>query len=470
MPLVSRHLTAIERKSLSYPARQSLMDGVITGDVLDFGSGRGGDSRRLEEMGFRVTAWDPHFSPTQAVESDTVLMTYVVNVIEDIGERHAAVSEAWNLSRKTLVVSARLIWEQRRLRGASHEDGVVTSRNTFQRLFSSQELRTFVAKVTGARVVLASPGVVYAFRDDKERLAFLSRRVARRMDWVESEDSQTALASLVGFAEERGRMAILEEMPEDVRHFTRHIRYADLKRTVTKAADPDKLVDAQRRSTLNTLLLMGMEVFNGRGRFSDLPESAQADVRAFFTSYREVCQRSDRLLRKLRDDTYVRGAMRNSPGKLSQTALYVHASAIDTLPVVLRLYEHCAAMVAGRPSLWNLVKLTHEGRKVSWLDYPEFESDPHPRLASSYHVDLLSLKTGYSDYSSSMNRPLLHRKHEFLASDDPAVPKYRRLTAAEARAGLYRSPSTIGTENGWEAALESCGMELKGHRLVRRND
>lgn len=467
---VHRHRTAISRAALSYPARQALQDGVVTGKVLDFGSGRGGDSLRLTELGFEVAAWDPHFSPGRPAESDTVLMTYVVNVIEDPAERRAALAEAWRLSRNTLVVSARLIWDKRRVRGTAHEDGIVTSRNTFQHLFSSEELRAFVAEMTGAKVLQASPGVVYAFRDDRERLAFLSRRVARKVDWVQSEDSQTALASLVSFAEDRGRMALLEEMPDDVLHFTQHIRYADLKRAVTRAADPDKTADAQRRSTLNALLLLGMEVFNGRGRFSDLPLSVQADVRSFFQSYREACQRADRLLLKLRDDTYLRGAMRNSPGKLTPTALYVHARATDGMPVVLRLYEHCAAMVAGRPRAWNIIKLAHNGRRVSWLDYPEFDSDPHPRLASSYHVDLFTLKTGYSEYTHSSNRPLLHRKHEFLAAGDPDAAKCRRLTEAEVRAGLYRRPELIGTEQGWEEVLERNGVVLKGHRLVHRTN
>lgn len=468
MESVARHRTAIARGALSYPARQALMDGVVVGEVLDFGSGRGGDSFRLSEMGRSVSAWDPHFTPEPPSEADTVLMTYVVNVIEDPAERRSALLHAWELTRQVLVVSARLTWDQRRVRGLAHEDGVITSRNTFQHLFSSQELRAFVADVTGAKVLNASPGVVYAFREDRERLAFLSRRVARRVEWLHSEDSQGALASLVAFTEERGRMALLEEMPEDVLHFTRHVRYADLKRTVKNAADPERFADAGRRTTLNTLLLLGMEVFSGRGRFSDLPLAVQADVRAFFKSYREVCQRSDRLLLKLRDDTYVRGAMRNSPGKLTPTALYVHARAVERLPVVLRLYEHCAAMVAGRPGAWNLIKLAHDGRKVSWLDYPLFDSDPHPRLSSSYHVDLFSLKTGYSDYTRSSNKPLLHRKHEFLAADDPDVGKYRRLTTAEVRAGLYRRPETIGTEQGWEDALQACGVTLKGHRLIRR--
>jgi hypothetical protein len=54
-----------------------------------------------------------------------------------------------------------------------------------------------------------------------------------------------------------------------------------------------------------------------------------------------------------------------------------------------------------------------------------------------------------------------------LAPDDSDVAKYRRLTEAEVRAGLYEQPHLIGTEKGWEAELARCGRQLRGHRLVR---
>jgi DNA phosphorothioation-associated putative methyltransferase len=197
--------------------------------------------------------------------------------------------------------------------------------------------------------------------------------------------------------------------------------------------------------------------------------SLQLNVRAFFSSYKEACMRADRLLLKLGDDAYVKGAMRASKvGKLTPTALYVHRRAIDQMPTVLRLYEHCASIAAGRPASWALVKLRHQGRGVSWLDYPEFDTDPHPKLHSSYMVDLTTLQASFKSYAEAANRPLLHRKHEFLAPDDPDAPKYRRLTQSEVRAGLYRNPHLIGTEVGWETELLRCRKELRGHRLMRR--
>lgn len=68
------------------------------------------------------------------------------------------------------------------------------------------------------------------------------------------------------------------------------------------------------------------------------------------------------------------------------------------------------------------------------------------------------------------NPPILHRKGTFVAADYPGRDKFARLTAQEDRNGLYAVPATIGTRNRWMELLESKGLELRGHRLVRRHD
>lgn len=74
----------------------------------------------------------------------------------------------------------------------------------------------------------------------------------------------------------------------------------------------------------------------------------------------------------------------------------------------------------------------------------------------------------FQSFGSRANRPLLHRKEEFLDPDDPGFAKYRRLTAAEVRAGLYQNPTVIGLEEGWEAELQRCGVAIRGHRVIKR--
>src|SRR5690349_24159676 len=90
--LTERHRTAIGRSSLSMPARQALLDGVLRPELtaLDYGSGRGGDVARLAQLGIAASGWDPqhgHLRPSEP--HDVVTVTYVINVIEDPDERQA---------------------------------------------------------------------------------------------------------------------------------------------------------------------------------------------------------------------------------------------------------------------------------------------------------------------------------------------------------------------------------------------
>lgn len=468
---VDRQRTAIGRGDLSMPVRRSLLDGVLKLEhsVLDYGCGRGQDAARLSQMGIRAHGWDPHFAPdTPLVKHDTVLMSYVLNVIEDPQERKEALSRAWNLATTTLVVSCRLSWEKGMARATAFGDGVLTSRNTFQHFFAPREIRELVEEVTGARCVSPTPGVIYAFRRDEDRFAYLARDAVAEFDWTESEDYSAAIAKIVSFAESRGRAPLFEEIPVDVLPKLGALSRRSLLEIVSRGASPERMNTGVRRTTLDVLLYLGTSIFSGRPSLGDLPLSIQADIKHCFKSYREACARADRLLTKIRDDKYIRGAMQNSPGKMTATALYVHRRAIDRLAVVLRLYEHCGFVAAGRPEGWNILKLDHRGRRVSWSSYPGFDSDAHPTLDWAYGVDMSSLKAGFQSFRERENRPLLHRKEEFLDPADPDVPKYRRLTTAEVKAGLYRNPTLIGLEHGWASELERCGVAIRGHRLVRK--
>ncbi|MGW4967262.1 DNA phosphorothioation-associated putative methyltransferase [Nonomuraea sp. NPDC004186] len=466
-----RQLTAIGRTSMSAPARQAVIDlQLVPGtSVLDYGCGRGGDIRALQGLDLDVSGWDPVYFPDGRLEpADIVLLTYVLNVIEDRAERQRTLKRAWELAKTALVVSARLRWERNQIKGEEHGDGILTSRNTFQYLFAAGELRDYVQDTANVRCLSAAPGIVYAFKSDDARLRYMARRVTPSSEWLSSEDAASAIAAVVDYLERRGRIPRLEEMPLAMAGLLGSLRPSELHRLVNQTADPTKVEAGAKRTTLDTLLFLAVELFHGRGPSSSLPVTVQLDVRAFFSSYAEACQRADRLLLKLRDDGYVRRAMTGSvAGKFTPTALYVHRRAIHRMPVILRLYEHCASIAAGRPADWTVAKLRHQGRGVSWLDYPDFDTDPHPRLLSSYTVDLRTLKSSYLSYANSTNRPLLHRKHEFLTADDPDAPKYRRLTDAEVKAGLYEQPHLIGTEDGWYEALNRCGRVLRGHRLLR---
>ena len=76
------HLTAIERTSLSYPARILLNQNKIKGKVLDFGCGIGKDVELLQQKGFDIVGYDPFYFPEFPTEKfDTILCFYVLNVL-----------------------------------------------------------------------------------------------------------------------------------------------------------------------------------------------------------------------------------------------------------------------------------------------------------------------------------------------------------------------------------------------------
>ena len=104
---------------------------------------------------------------------------------------------------------------------------------------------------------------------------------------------------------------------------------------------------------------------------------------------------------------------------------------------------------------------------ISYLSYPDFEYEPHPALVKSLAVHLQTFRVRERDFRASRNPPILHRKECFISADDPLRTKFSRLTQQEESKGLFEDTPRIGTRNGWEQALASKGLQLRGHRLVR---
>jgi len=76
------HMTVKERSSPSFPTRELLKQGLITGRVLDFGCGLGLDGKFLRDRGFEVIDYDPYYAPNNpSGQFETILCIYVLNVL-----------------------------------------------------------------------------------------------------------------------------------------------------------------------------------------------------------------------------------------------------------------------------------------------------------------------------------------------------------------------------------------------------
>ena len=161
---VQRHLTAIERDKLSAPMQHLARHGYFDGDysVLDYGCGKGHDALELETHGIDVAAWDPAHKPDGELRpSDVVNLGYVINVIDDVEERRETLRRAFRLANKLLAVSVMIGGKATIAKFQPYKDGVLSARDTFQKYFSQNEIKSFIAETLGKQGIAISPGLFF---------------------------------------------------------------------------------------------------------------------------------------------------------------------------------------------------------------------------------------------------------------------------------------------------------------------
>ncbi len=281
------------------------------------------------------------------------------------------------------------------------------------------------------------------------------------------EPHRQLLEPLMAFVEDRGRVPHAEELPEanEIAATFGSLRAAFS--VVRRATGGERWTLFEERARRNFLVYLALAAFGGRPKFSDLPNDLQLDVRGLFGTYKKAIAEADQLLFGAGNSEAIDDAARSAPvGKLTPEALYVHVSALEDLPPLLRVYEGCGQALAGTVGEATIVKLHREKPQVSYLSYPSFDRDPHPALSTALIARLGTLKLTYRDFRESTNPPLLHRKEAFVGATYPHRDRFARLTAQEERFGLLSS-STIGTRSAWEEALANAGVTVRGHRVTR---
>lgn len=432
MSTAGAHKTAIRRVALSRPVALALDDGLVSTDTtfFDYGCGRGGDLLRLHNLGVSVAGWDPAFFPEEErTPADIVNLGYVVNVIEDPAERAVVLGAAWELARKMLIVAARLDWDSAGLASGCQGDGVVTGRQTFQKFYTQEELRDWIASILGRRPVAAAPGVFYVFRNAADEQTFAATRVARRrgvptvqLGKEAFERHQELLQPLMAFVSERGRFPANTELPNVQRIkevFGSIPRAFVVVRAVTGSEQWEKI---RRERHEDTLVYLAQAAFGTRPRFGQLPEPLRQDVRAFFGTYKKGCAQADRLLFSAgNQETVNRECANATVGKLLPDALYVHHTALDHLSPLLRVYEECGRQLVGTVEGVTLIKLARQKAQVSYLVYEDFDRVPHPALQEAFIANLRRLAIHHRDHRMSPNPPILHRKELFVADTYPVT-------------------------------------------------
>ncbi|GAM62955.1 hypothetical protein JCM19232_4632 [Vibrio ishigakensis] len=152
--------------------------------IFDYGCGRGDDLRELEAHGLDALGWDPNFRPdADLMKADIVNLGFVLNVIEDQDERLEALLKAWELADKFLVVSVMLANESYISQFKPYKDGIITSRNTFQKYYAQSEIKAHIERSLQEDAIAVAPGIFYIFKDKLEEQVYLQSKYKRHHKW-----------------------------------------------------------------------------------------------------------------------------------------------------------------------------------------------------------------------------------------------------------------------------------------------
>lgn len=145
------HRTAIARKTPSKPLRILLDKGYISKKdrILDFGCGKGRDVEYLREQGYDAYGYDPYnpeYSDMKVLiphHYSVVLNFYVLNVLPP-SERYDVLDDLLYYSQPVGDIFIAVRDTSEIIHGEPYEDGVITSRGTFQHLFTPSELMDLI--------------------------------------------------------------------------------------------------------------------------------------------------------------------------------------------------------------------------------------------------------------------------------------------------------------------------------------
>lgn len=400
-----------------------------------------------------------------------VNLGYVLNVIEEPRERARALSDAFALARGVLIVAVRA---DRTPEGSvEYGDGCLTGAGTFQKIFTQTEFVEYVQSTLAARVHVASMGIIYVFRNEDEEARFVanrafSRRLGYRRDLIEQFSTDPVAQRYVKLANRLGRAPRPAEFPKFAQLVDSYGSAVTVERLLARNIDAESFAGSRAARQADILTYFAMLRLQGLKLppFHSLDPSICADIKSMWKSYAEAAADGEQFLFKMGSADRVCEACSSAGlGKLLPGHLYVHRSALDELPPLLRVLLFAAQRVVGAvPFDIAKIKIARDGRAISFLLYDDFDGVPHPALVRSVRVYLPRAAFSIREYASQVSGPILHRKDAFVLPSYALYPTFRRLTEAEEALGLLSQPD-IGTRQRWEQLLSDRGLAIADHRL-----
>ncbi len=436
---VQRHKTAIDRNQLSQPmqalARHSYLNGEYS--VLDYGCGKGDDVRELEAHGIDVIGYDPVHRPDATItKRDVVNLGFVLNVIEERQERTETLMNAWKYANKLLVIAVMVAGESLIRQFKPYKDGIITSRNTFQKYYSQGEIRYYIESSLDESAIAVGQGVFLVFKDKLEEQQFLSERQHIKRDWKQKTQRQLALKPkkvkkdvidknievLTDYWEttlELGRIPANNEFEfsNQVRRICGSHNKAHHALLSHFGEEVYKEANEKRREDLLVYFALGM--FDKRKPQTQMPESLKRDIKAFFPTYQKALEESREKLFSVGNPMIIYEACKlahealNSGYMEEGHSFIFHKKHLGELPAELRIYIGCATQLYGDIDDFELIKAHIRSGKVSLMRYDDWNKN-EPLLLERVKIKLRELDIDFFDYSGEYEPVPLNNKSFYI--------------------------------------------------------
>lgn len=442
VPRVERHRTALARTEASKPVKLLFELGQLRHgeSIFDYGCGLGTDVTALRGLGFEAAGWDPVHSPNQVrQEAEVVNLGFVLNVIENPAERVEVLTNAWRLTRRLLVVSTLVRGQEGYADFRCCGDGLMTSRNTFQKFYEPAELQAMIEDTLGCESVPVAMGIHFVFRRTDELQDFLSERSHRPIDWA-------ALSHRLGLRKalrsKRDPYDTHRELLDDfwnsalglgrVPRDEEYSRLAEVRSacgSVPRAFQlffdkfgQETFAAARLRRQEDLLVFVAAGLLRKKAPFNSLSLRLQRDIRSFFGDYAAAQEKARELMFAAGDKDEIDLALEGLRfGWLDRTENHftVHRSLLDELPAIFRVYIECGARLFGNPREADLIKIHLYSGKLTFQHYDDFDGAMLPKLKLRIKIDLRRLFVSVFDHTTGPEHQMLFFKERFVPADYP---------------------------------------------------
>ncbi len=491
---IHRHKTAIDRYSLSTPVQSLYRNNYLNGDYtfFDYGCGKCDDLNIIKELGVIASGWDPVYRPEEKLtKADIVNLGFVVNIIESLFERTQTLKKAYSLSKKILVASVMLGSESTTSKFKKYGDGVVTSRNTFQKYYTQNEFREYIEDSLEESAIAVGPGLFYIFRDKIEEQQFLIDRQRQRKNWkkISYTDSpyrlkikqkalyarhQDLLDDFWANCLKFGRLPLNSEYKKSEQLRAIYGSHQKAFTLITEIHDKSNFETAEYDRRNDLLVHFALSLFSRRNPYNTMPKLLQRDIKHFFNKYTDAIHEATELLFSVGNTETIKSECQRAyeilnTGKMEGDHSWtIHIDYVNQLSPILRTYIGCATQLYGDLYEVALIKIHMQSNKVSLMRYDDFEGTPLPLLMERIKINLREQRIDFYSYGDKFKPQPLYLKSKYI---EDGYPRYEEQLAFDDKLSSFNWLDISGFGISLDTLMElfnENGINLQDFKIVTK--